>query len=114
MTDSADAPDVLEDALRRIVQWCEAYSLAVFPEPDWKKAANLLRAGGMTLDSISASCMRHVTDGIGEIAREALARAERVKRVDQALARQLSRSIQDNARLQQRIKELEQQGTPNA
>jgi hypothetical protein len=62
-----------EDALQAIVQWSEAYPLDVFPEPDWKKAAELLRAGGITLDAVSASCMRHVIEHVGKIAREALA-----------------------------------------
>jgi hypothetical protein len=103
-----DALDLLESALQKIVQWSEAYPLEVFIEPDWKKAAELLKAGGITLDSISAACMRHVVEGVGEIAREALAQAERIERVDQALAAQLSRSISENAKLRQRIAELEQ------
>jgi uncharacterized membrane protein YccC len=57
----------------------------------------------MTLDGISGAWMRHVVEEVGEIAREALARAERIERVDQALARQLARSMQENAKLQQRI-----------
>ena len=61
-----------KDALRRIVQWSEAYPLDVFPEPDFKRAHELLKAGGMTLDAISASNMRHVVEGVGEIARAAL------------------------------------------
>jgi hypothetical protein len=64
--------DKLEEALRRILQWSEAYPLEVFPEPDFKKAAELLRAGGMSLDTISASNMRNVVDGVGKIARAAL------------------------------------------
>jgi hypothetical protein len=68
----SDREQKFEDALRRIVQWSEAYPLDVFAEPDWKKAAELLKAGGISLDSISASCMRHVVEGVGEIAREAL------------------------------------------
>ena len=56
----------------RIVQWSEAYPLDVFPEPDFKRAHELLRAGGMTLDAISASNMRHVVEGVGKIARAAL------------------------------------------
>ena len=62
----------LEEALQRIVQWSEAYPLDVFPEPDWKKARALLEAGGISLDSVSASCMRRVVEGVGKIAREAL------------------------------------------
>jgi hypothetical protein len=61
-----------EEALQRIVQWSEAYPLEVFPEPDWKRAAELLKAGGITLDAISAHCMRHVVTEVGKIAREAL------------------------------------------
>jgi hypothetical protein len=62
----------LADALQRIVQWSEACPLNVFPEPDLKKARELLWAGGITLDAVSAHCMRHVIDGVGKIAREAL------------------------------------------
>lgn len=60
--------DELEEALHRIVQWSEAYPLDIFPEPDLKKARALLEAGGITLDSISAHCMRHVIEGVGKIA----------------------------------------------
>jgi hypothetical protein len=67
-----DRAERYEEALQQILQWSEAYPLAIFPEPDWKKAAQLLKAGGMTLDVISASCMRHVVEGVGRIAREAL------------------------------------------
>jgi hypothetical protein len=67
-----DRAERYEEALQQILQWSEAYPLAIFPEPDWKKAAQLLKAGGMTLDAISASCMRHVVEGVGRIAREAL------------------------------------------
>jgi hypothetical protein len=63
-----------EEALQRIVQWSEAYPLDIFPEPDLKRAADLLRAGGITLDAISAHCMRHVIEGVGRIAREALSK----------------------------------------
>lgn len=65
--------DELEEALHKIVQWSKAYPLTVFPEPDFKKAAELLKAGGITLDAISASNMRHVVEGVGKIASEALA-----------------------------------------
>lgn len=68
--------DELTSALQQIVQWSEAYPVKVFPEPtpeQWAKAAELLKSAGMTLDAISASNMRHVVDGVGKIAREALA-----------------------------------------
>jgi hypothetical protein len=44
----------------------------VVPEPDLEKARQLLAAGGMTLDSVSASCARHVVKGVGKIAKNAL------------------------------------------
>jgi hypothetical protein len=61
-----------EEALQRIVQWSEAYPLDIFPEPDWKRAAEGLKAVGITLDAVSGNCMRHVIEGVGKIAREAL------------------------------------------
>ena len=68
-----DRIDELTEALTRIQQWSEAYPLDIFPEPDLKKARELLKAGGITLDAISAHCMRHCVEGVGKIAREALA-----------------------------------------
>ena len=65
-----------EDALQRIVQWAEAYPLDVFPAPDLLRAHALLQQGGMSLDSISAHVGRHITEGIGKIAREALDAAD--------------------------------------
>ena len=70
--DDSDKIDRLEEALHRIEQWSRSYPLAVFPEPDLKKAAEVLKVNGMTLDAISAHAMRHVVEGVGEIAREAL------------------------------------------
>jgi hypothetical protein len=75
-------PDVLErlqekierpqEALWQIDQWSRAYPLTVFPEPDLEKAHELLTAGGITLDAVAASAMRHVVEGVGKIARAAL------------------------------------------
>jgi hypothetical protein len=69
---AADEINRLEEALQRIVQWSEAYPLDIFPEPDWAKARQLLEAGGITLDAVSAHNMRHVVESVGKIAREAL------------------------------------------
>lgn len=57
----------LQTKLCRIKAWTEAYPLNVFPEPDLKRAAKVLRENGMTLDSISASSIRHVLSHIKEI-----------------------------------------------
>jgi hypothetical protein len=68
--------DELEEALHKIASWSDAYPLTVFPEPDLKKARELLAGGGITLDSISAHCMRHVVEGVGKIAKGALSSTE--------------------------------------
>jgi hypothetical protein len=70
--DSNERLDRYEEALQRIVQWSEAYPLDIFPEPDWKRAAEGLKSVGITLDAVSGHCMRHVVEGVGRIAREAL------------------------------------------
>jgi hypothetical protein len=67
-----DRIDRLEDALRLIVAWSEAYPLKIFPKPDLLKARELLEAGGITLDSVSAHAMRHVVESVGKIARGGL------------------------------------------
>jgi hypothetical protein len=64
--------DELEEALWCIAQWSDAYPLDVFPEPDLEKVRQLLAAGGITLDSVSASRARHVVKGVGKIAKDAL------------------------------------------
>lgn len=65
----------LREALEAIATWSDAYPLDVFPEPDFEKAHKLLQAGGMTLDAISASNMRHVVEEVGKIAKKALENA---------------------------------------
>lgn len=67
-----DYIDTLETALRELVAWSEAYPLDVFPEPNWKRAQLALETAGITMDAVSASCMRHVVEGVGRIARKAL------------------------------------------
>lgn len=55
------------EKLAAIRKWCDAYPLEVFPEPDMAYAAALLAHGGITVDAISASAMRHVLDGVRKI-----------------------------------------------
>ena len=69
---AVDLADDYRDALQHIAQWAEAYPIDIFQEPDLKKARALLEAGGITLDAVSAHCMRHVIKGVGEIANKAL------------------------------------------
>ena len=63
----------MEDFLAELDDWERAYPLSAFPEPDLARAAELLKAGGMTLDAISASNMRHVVSRIAPKARAAIA-----------------------------------------
>ncbi len=62
----------LEQALTHIDTWAKAYPLEAFPKPDLKRAAEVLKAAGMTLDAISADNMRHVLNGIKDIVGDAL------------------------------------------
>jgi hypothetical protein len=43
-----------------LADWLRCYALDIFPEPDLKKAAEVLKANGMTIDSLSANMGRHV------------------------------------------------------
>jgi hypothetical protein len=67
------------EALEHIKQWSEAYPLAVFQEPDFAKAREVLEANGMTLDAISASNMRHVLSRIGPLVSHVLSQLENSK-----------------------------------
>ena len=64
--------DKQETALHRIEQWSQAYPLTIFRKPDYPAIHAALAAAGLTLDAVSADCMRHVVEGVGRIAREAL------------------------------------------
>ncbi|MBT1509469.1 hypothetical protein KIP88_03045 [Bradyrhizobium sp. SRL28] len=51
--------------------WLNAYSTTIFPEPDLKKATEVLKANDMTIDSLSAEMGRHIlTRVIEHISRE--------------------------------------------
>jgi hypothetical protein len=75
MSDLDEALEKIErltEALEEIELWSRAYPLSIFPEPDLVKARQLLEAGGITLDAVSAHAMRHVVTEVGEMARRAL------------------------------------------
>ncbi len=67
--------DELVEALEVIVSWSKAYPIEVFPEPDLKRVAEILKVHGITLDAVSASAMRHVIESAGKIAKQALKKA---------------------------------------
>lgn len=62
----------LEDALIKIDNWAKAYPLKVFPEPDFKQVAKVLKDAGISLGAVSASNMRHVIKGVKNIVEQAL------------------------------------------
>ena len=72
----------MEEVLEQIVEWSKAYPISVFPEPDFEKAAKVLKDNGMTLDAVSASNMRHVITEVAKMAREALAGGDDASLVD--------------------------------
>lgn len=59
----------LREGHEKIIAWANAYPLANFPEPDFKKCEELLGVGGILLDSVSASAMRHVITEVAKISR---------------------------------------------
>jgi hypothetical protein len=61
--------DDLEHRLFRIAQWCDAYPLDIFPEPDFELVAQVLSDHGHSLGAVSAANMRHVLRGVAEICR---------------------------------------------
>lgn len=51
----------------KLTEWLRCYATDIFPEPDLKKAAELLKANGMTIDSLSADMGRHVLTKVIEM-----------------------------------------------
>lgn len=82
MTDNPTGPVDLDEFEAELQGWLSAYPLSAFPEPDLAFAAGRLKAGGMTLDSISASNMRHV---VSKIVPQALALLAELKVAREAL-----------------------------
>jgi len=62
-----DRIEELEGGMQTLTKWIDAYPLEVFPEPDFKKAHEVLKENGMGIDAISASNMRHVLNGVKKI-----------------------------------------------
>lgn len=65
----------LLEALQSIRQWCEAYPITVFTplsKEQLGEAAIVLGEHNIAIDALHAEWARHLLDGIGKIAREAL------------------------------------------
>ena len=65
--DQCDILRTIANKIHRIQTWIDAYPLKIFPDPNFKRAHEILMGHGISLDSISASNMRHVLNGIKEI-----------------------------------------------
>ena len=59
-------------ALDRLREWCDAYPLDQFPEPDMEAAKAALENAGISSAAVFASNARHVLKGIERIVRRAL------------------------------------------
>ena len=67
----------LEDVLRQIYNWTQAYPIQLFSEPDMEKANELLRSGGIWMDQVAGHILRHTLDDIAEIAKSVLVDREK-------------------------------------
>lgn len=56
----------LEESLQRIADWCAAYPLEVFPEPNLQADKELL--GDVEFTRLNVHSMRHVVEEIAKIA----------------------------------------------
>lgn len=61
----------LEELLHRIADWCAAYPLEVFPEPNLQADKELL--GDAEFTRLNVHSMRHVVEGIAKIAKQSAA-----------------------------------------
>lgn len=68
----SDREQRLEDALNEVMHWANAYPAKVFPEPDLDKARQALEVVGITMEALHGTWARHLLEGVGRIATEAL------------------------------------------
>lgn len=68
----SDREQRLEDALNEILHWANAYPKTVFIEPDFEKVERALKAVGISMSALHGSWARHLLEGVGGIATEAL------------------------------------------
>ena len=72
---AAEEIERMQDALRKITHWGDAYPEDIFIPPttgQCKQAHEALAAIGLSLDKFSAHAMRHVIRGVANIAADAL------------------------------------------
>lgn len=59
--------EILKDKLKKIKDWCEAYPIEQFPEPDLEAVKKVLEEAGLSFGAVTASNVRHVLEGIKRI-----------------------------------------------
>jgi hypothetical protein len=62
-----DRIEKLEDALRRIKEWCNAYPTDIFlpvSEAELHRAVTLMKANGIRTDALYGEWARHIMHGI--------------------------------------------------
>lgn len=72
---TTEREEYLEDALREIAQWCNAYPSAVFvplDEVKIKRAGRVLASAGIEIGALHAGWARHLLGNIGKIANGAI------------------------------------------
>jgi len=73
--EAQEREEAINEAITQITDWKDkAYPLDIFPEPDLKRTRELLKAGGMSLDVVSASNIRFALKRACEILAAALER----------------------------------------
>jgi hypothetical protein len=60
----------MEEALQRIIDWCEAYEVEIFPAPDLETVR--AQIGDNAMSRLHAAWARHLLSGIAGYAREGL------------------------------------------
>ena len=78
---TASLPEAVESAIEELRGWKDAYPESIFRKPDYKKAAEVLEANGMTLDGISADTLRDASARAWKIVQPLIA-ALRARPVD--------------------------------
>jgi hypothetical protein len=56
-----------KNVIDRLEQWCNAYPVDIFGDPDYSKVNQVLSEHGITLDSVPADIFRHVLQHVKEI-----------------------------------------------
>lgn len=73
--EAADEIERLQDALREIIRWGDAYPEDIFIPPtseQCREGHEALKTIGYSMDKFAAHAMRHVARGMAKIAQDAL------------------------------------------